>query len=61
ATFISPDGTQTKSLDQVVETVSDRLNLDVIRQLLNEESGAALQRRICKDEGPQALADALVL
>ena len=61
ASFVTRDGDGTISLDEVVEREADRLDVDGIARIYEEGSGAAEQRRLREEEGPDALCDSLVL
>jgi len=60
AAFLRPDGS-TVPVAEVVDAECDRLGIDGIRDLYEAESGAARQRRLREEAGPDALCDALLL
>ena len=61
ASFIARDGSGTVDLDAVVRRECDRLGVSGLRQLQEDESGAARQRRIHEERGFDALCASLLL
>ena len=61
ASFITRDADGVVDLDTVVERESSRLGVRGIRRLLDEPSGAAMQRRLWREGGPEAVCQALCL
>ena len=61
AEFIKQDLSGTISLEEFVDSEADRLDLPVLRALLDAESGAQKQRRLRNDRGEDALCEALLL
>jgi carboxylate-amine ligase len=61
ASFIDREGTDTIALAAVVERECDRLDIEGIRAIAAEESGAARQRRLRREEGLDTLCGSLVL
>ena len=61
AEFIPRSGEGTESLATLVDQEADRLGVDGIRNVLNEPSGAARQRRIHDEGGADALRKSLLL
>jgi len=61
ATFIDCDGDSEVSAAEAVDREMDRLGVSGIGTILEAESGAARQRRILDERGPDALREALVL
>ncbi|WP_247728681.1 glutamate--cysteine ligase [Halovivax limisalsi] len=61
ASFIDRSGEGTVDLGEIVRRESDRFGIDGIRSVYERESGAARQRRLLDDAGPDALCDALRL
>ncbi|WP_276271559.1 glutamate--cysteine ligase [Haloarcula litorea] len=61
ASLLGRDGETTLSLSEAVARECDRLGVDRLRSLLDAESGAETQRRVRREEGVAALADALLL
>ncbi|ELZ98744.1 carboxylate-amine ligase [Haloferax mucosum ATCC BAA-1512] len=61
ASFITPDSEGVVSLESFVESESDRLDVDGLRNLLDAESGAVVQRRIHDTSGIDALCEYLTL
>lgn len=61
ASFIDRDQNGVVALEAVVERECDRLGIDGLRSVLDDESGAERQRRILREEGPAALRNALVV
>ena len=59
--FISMDGAETVSVEEFAVREADRLQLDGILDLLEAESGAARQRRLYRENGFDAVLDALTL
>jgi len=61
AAFVTPDADDTVTLGEFVAAETDRLGVDGLAHLLEAESGAARQRRIRREEGFDALCEALCL
>lgn len=61
ATFITREEDGTVDLSTVVTRECDRLGISGIRRLLDRESGAAMQRRLWHESGPDAVCAALRL
>ncbi|MEF8802035.1 MAG: glutamate--cysteine ligase [Halolamina sp.] len=61
ASFIDRDAESTVSLAETIERTCDRIGNDSLTALLDQESGAARQRRIHEEKGMDALCDALIL
>ena len=49
------------SLEELVDREASRLDASSLRELYDRESGAARQRRLGREEGPDALCEALVV
>jgi carboxylate-amine ligase len=61
ASFITRSAEDTVSLETFVDRECDRLGVDGLRDVLDEPSGAATQRRLRREEGVDALCESLVL
>jgi carboxylate-amine ligase len=61
AEFVARDGEGTVTLAAVIDSEAERLGVDGIASLLDRESGAARQRRILDEEGPETLYRSLLL
>jgi len=61
ATLVGRNGETTRSLAAIVEREADRLGTPDLLNLLDEESGATRQRRVHRQEGPDALCRSLLL
>ncbi|GGL54690.1 glutamate--cysteine ligase [Halocalculus aciditolerans] len=61
ASFIDRDCSGTISLPEAVERECDRLGVTGLRDVLDRESGAERQRRLCEESGPEALYQSLTL
>ncbi|MFW5918866.1 MAG: glutamate--cysteine ligase [archaeon] len=61
ASLIEADGSAVISLDATVEREMDRLDVDGIGDVLDDESGAERQRRILEEQGPAALRESIVV
>ena len=61
ATFVERDGEGTVGLAEAVDRLADRLGVSLLRRQLDGESGAARQRRILAEQGPDALCESLLL
>jgi len=61
ADLLSRDLSTTRSVEELVEIESDRLDIDGLWELYDRESGAKRQRRLRSEEGVMALADSLRL
>jgi carboxylate-amine ligase len=61
AEFVARDGEGTVTLAAVIDSEAERLGVDEIASLLDRESGAARQRRILDEEGPETLYRSLLL
>ncbi|MFC6720068.1 glutamate--cysteine ligase [Halobacteriaceae archaeon SHR40] len=61
AEFIKQDRSGTIGIEEFVDSETDRLDLPVLRELLDAESGAQKQRRLRTNQGQDALCDALLL
>jgi carboxylate-amine ligase len=61
ASFTTPDAADTVTLEEFVAAETDRLGVDGLNRLRSAESGTARQRRIHRDEGLDALCEALCL
>ena len=57
ADLLSRDFSTTRTLGEIVDRECSRLGIDGLQSLYDEESGAALQRRVRREEGVAALAD----
>jgi carboxylate-amine ligase len=57
ADLLSRDWSTTRSLGEFVDRECSRLGISGIRALFDDESGAAAQRRVRREEGAAALAD----
>ena len=60
ASLLSPDG-EVVDLDEVVEREADRLGVEGIRRVYDDESGAERQRRLREGSGDDALCASLLL
>jgi len=58
--LLTPDGS-TASLGELVDRECDRLGVDGLRTIYEEESGATRQRRLRHDEGVATLAENLLI
>ena len=61
ATFVNRTENGTVDLSTVVDRECDRLGVSGIRRLIDEESGAAMQRRLWREGGPDAVCAGLYL
>ncbi|MDL5360990.1 glutamate--cysteine ligase [Halalkalicoccus sp. NIPERK01] len=61
ASFVDRDRSGVVSLGEVVARECDRLGVEGIGRIYDAESGAARQRRIREESGPEALYESLVL
>lgn len=61
ASFLRRDGEGTIGLADAVDRACDRLNVDGIREVYDDESGTARQRRIHADGGSDALCRSLLV
>lgn len=61
ASFISPDYTDTLSLEEIVEQECDRLGINGIQQIFEDESGSSRQRRLLESDGLDAVCTDLIL
>ena len=61
ASLLAPDGSEVRTLGEVVDAECDRLGVRGIRDVYDAESGAAFQRRVHATEGADALYDAIRL
>ena len=61
AAFVTPDTDDTITLGEFVAAETDRLGVDGLDRLLEAESGAARQRRMHREDGLDALCEALCL
>jgi carboxylate-amine ligase len=61
AEFTTRDAEDTVTIDEFVAAETDRLGVGGLRRLLEAESGAVRQRRIHREEGLDALCEALCL
>lgn len=61
ASFITPDAESTIPLSKVVDLESDRLRISGLREIFDQESGSARQRRLRDQAGIDALCEALCL
>ncbi len=61
ASFIDRRNKEVETIEELVERECDRLDISGLCDVLDAESGAARQRRIHDEEGPQALREALLL
>ncbi len=61
ASFIDRDGDGTVGLAEVVEREVDRLGISAVREVYDEESGAARQRRVREEESADELCASLLL
>jgi carboxylate-amine ligase len=61
AEFVARDGEGTVTLAAVIDSEAERLGVDEIASRLDRESGAARQRRILDEEGPETLYRSLLL
>ncbi len=61
ASFIGRNRSEVVELADVVARECDRLGIDGIGRLYDDESGAARQRRLRDESGPEALYESLVL
>jgi carboxylate-amine ligase len=60
ASLLTPDGSTTP-LGELVERECDRLGVDGLRTIYDQESGATRQRRLRRDEGVATLAQKLLI
>ncbi len=61
ASFIARDLEGTIELGELVDRECERLGIDGIRQVYDDESGASQQRRLKQEAGVDAMCDALAL
>ena len=61
ATFIDVSGSSMVTLAEAVDRERDRLGVSGIVDVLEAESGAARQRRICDERGAAALRESIVI
>lgn len=61
AELLTREFDETRELSELVDRAASRLNTTAPRDLFDRESGACAQRRIHRDEGPEALRETLLI
>ncbi len=61
ATLLGPDHRETYTITELVGRETDRLGVSGLQTLLDAEGGAARQRRLRRDRGPDALCRSLLV
>jgi len=61
ATMLGRDGEGSRTLENIVQSECDRLDIDGFQSLIDAESGAEKQRRLRTEAGVQSLCDSLLL